>query len=111
MSADAFATITIPVIRSYSGITAGKQKKDSDRFLQFENFFSDLLYRLVLEIFLPLFRIIATAGIKTPDKPYRILRSKRSDKGIVPFALDLSDRFTLHAGSSPSASAADYLHV
>ena len=68
-----------------------EMKKVSEGFLQFENLFSDLLHGFFLKGFLPLLGIVAAPGVKTPDEPDGILRSKGIDQGIVPLALDLGN--------------------
>ena len=75
-------------------------KKASKRLLYLDDLFPDLVNGLFLKGFLPLLRIIAAPGIKTPDKPDSILRSKGIDQGIIPFALDPGNGLPFHQGST-----------
>jgi hypothetical protein len=75
-------------------------------FLHHKDLFSDLFDRLVPDMFFPVLCVIATAGIKTPDKPDCILRSECLCEGIVSLALDLGNLrpITLpHARNRPTA--------
>jgi hypothetical protein len=92
------------------GIAAGNNperrellKKRSEGFLQFEDLFPDLFHGLFLKGFLPLFGRGAAPGIKTPDEPDSILRSKGIDQASYPTLLDLGNCLIFHDSSaSPS---------